>query len=78
MRKTSTRSRSKLTAKGLKSVAEEEGVSTRGGTLNLKTGSKPLPVKIGTSKIQPKPAHFSHENMKRLQASINLSDSSLL
>ena len=78
VRKTSQKSRSKITAKGLKSVAEEKGVSTRGGTLDLKTGSKPLQVKIGASKVQLKPAYFSHENMKRLQTSLNLSDRATL
>ena len=78
VRNSSLKSKSKITAKGLKSVAEVEGVSTRGGTLDLKTGSKPLQVKIGAPKVQLKPAYFSHENMKRLQTSLNLSDRATL
>ena len=77
VRNTSTRSKSKITASGLKNIAEEQGTSTRGGTVKLQTGSKPIPVVIGAPQIKPKQAKFSHENLKRLQAATNLSDKSM-
>ena len=77
MRNTSTRSKSKITASGLKNIADEQGTSTRGGTLKLQTGSKPIPVVIGAPQIKPKQAKFSHENLKRLQTATNLSDKSM-
>ena len=75
---TSVKSCSKITAKNLKKLANEEGSSTRGGTLELFTGGTSLPVKIGKSKVEPKQPHFSHENLKRLQTANNLSDRALL
>ena len=75
---TSTKSRSKITAKNIKNLASAEGVSTRGGTLNLVTGGTNLPVKIGNLKVKPKQPHFSHENLKRLQLANNMSDRTLL
>ena len=73
----SCRSRATVTSNTLKSIAAEEDISTKGGTLNLTTRSKPLPVRIGTPKVQPKEPTFSHDNLKRLQADSNLSDKSL-
>ena len=78
VRSTSRKSQSSVTSSTLKAIATDQSVSTRGGTLTLQTGSKPLPVQIGTPKVHPKQATFSHENLKRLQASTNLSDKSLL
>ena len=79
VRSSSTKTTGQVTATGLKKVADEEGVSTRGGTVALSTGGNPLSVQIGVpKKIQPKSAHFSHENLKMLQAANNLSDRSLL
>ena len=69
---TSVKSRSKIIAQNLKKLANEEGSSTRGGTLELS-----LPVKIGKSKVELKQPHFSHENLKRLQTANNLSDRAL-
>ena len=73
----SRKSRSKVASNTLKVIADEQGVSSRGGTVNLQTSSKQIPVQIGTSKIKPKKPFFSHENLKRLQADNNLSDRSL-
>ena len=78
MRNTSRKSRSTVTSNTLKVIASDQSVSTRGGTVTLQTGSKPLSVQIGVPKVKPKEAKFSHENLKRLQASTNLSDKSLL
>ena len=78
VRNVSKKSRANVTSSTLKSIAEDEGVSTRGGTLKLQTGSKPIQVQVGTSRESPKEATFSHENLKRLQAASNISDTSLL
>ena len=66
--------KSKLTCTLLKTTASDCQSSSRGGVLELKSGSKILPVKIGTpqeSKLDPK---FTHEDMKRVQTEHNLSD----
>ena len=78
VRDTFKKSKSHITASSLKNIASDLGVSTRGGTLNLKTGGKSIPVQVGKSKIQPRHPHFSHENLKQLQTANNLSDRSLL
>ena len=78
VRNVSSKSKAKVASNTLKSIAAEQGVSTRGGVLKLQTGSKALPVQIGTPKLKPKEAKFSHENLKRLQAATNMSDSSLM
>ena len=78
VRNTSRKSQSTVASNTLKNIAEDQSVSTRGGTLQLQTGSKQLPVKIGTPQVKPKEPTFSHENLKRLQAATNLSDKSLL
>ena len=74
----SWRSRSKVATSTLKSIADEQGVSHKGGTVHLQTGSKPLPVQIGTPKVKPKDAKFSLENLQKLQSANNLSDKTLL
>ena len=78
VRNVSRKSRANVTSNTLKTIAEEEGVSTRGGTLKLQTGSKSIQVQVGTPRTAPKEATFSHENLKRLQAASNISDRSLL
>ena len=78
VRNVSKKSRANVASNTLKTIAEDQCVSTRGGIVQLQTGSKPIPVQIGTTKVQPKKATFSHENMLRLQTANNLSDRSLL
>ena len=78
LKSTSQKSRAKVTSSTLKKIAEDSGVSTKGGVAQLQTGSKPLPVQIGTQKVKPKVAKFSHENLKKLQTATNLSDNTLL
>ena len=75
VRNTSGKSRAKVASAALRTIAEDQGVSIRGGTVNLKTGVNPLPVQIG---VKPKEPKFSHENLRKLQASNNLSDKTLL
>ena len=78
VKNTSGKSRAKVASSALKTIAEDQGVSIRGGIVNLKTGVNPLPVQIGTSTVKPKDQKFSHENLRKLQASNNLSDKTLL
>ena len=78
VRNTSGKSKSKVASSTLKSLAEEQGVSSRGGVIQLETGSKPIPVQVGTPKVKPKDPKFSHENLKRLQTANNLSDKTML
>ena len=78
VRNTSGKSRAKVTSETLKTIAEESGVSLKGGVVELQTGSKPIPVQIGTPKVKPKDNKFSHENLKKLQTANNLSDKTLL
>ena len=77
VKKRSLRSRGKVTSSMLKSVAADQEVSFRGGLVNLQSGSNLLPVKIGTPKSGPKQTRFSHEHLKRIQASHNLSDKAI-
>ena len=78
VRNTSRKSRTTVAANALKTIADEQGVSVRGGTVNLQTAFYPVPVQIGTPKVKPKEPTFSHENLKKLQLATNLSDKSLL
>ena len=78
VKNTSGWSRAKVASSTLKTIATDQGVSTRGGIIELQTGSKPIPVQIGTPKVKPKAAKFSHENLKKLQTANNLSDQTLL
>ena len=76
---TSPHTRAKLAATTIHNIASsDEGVSTRGGVLNLPSGSKSLPVTIGTPKAKPSDIKFSHSDMMNIQVSQNLSDRSLL
>ena len=77
VKNTSEKTKSKVTCNSLKSVAEDQGISTRGGTVQLVTGSNPLPVVIGAPKQRLKEKKFSHENLLKLQAANNLSDKSI-
>ena len=78
VRNTSGKSKAKVASSTLKSLAEEQGVSSRGGVIHLETGSKPIPVQVGTPKVKPRDPKFSHENLKRLQTANNLSDKTML
>ena len=78
VRSSSGKSRSKVASSTLKTLADDQGVSLRGGTLQLATGSRPLPVIVGAPKIKPKDPKFSHESLQKLQTANNLSDKTLL
>ena len=70
----SLKSKSKVTSDVLKSICSDSGVSLRGREVKLSTGGKPLQVKIGNPQYPPKKPRFTHESLKRLQASYNFSD----
>ena len=78
VRNSSGKSRAKVASSTLKSIAADQGISTRGGIVELQTGSKTFQVQLGESKVKPKAAKFSHESLKKLQAANNLSDKTLL
>ena len=75
---TSEKTQAKVASTTLHKIAAEAGVSARGGTLTLPSGSKQLPVTVGTPKTGHKEVKFSHEDMMRLQSSQNLSDRGLM
>ena len=50
----------------------------RAGEIELQSGAKVLPVKIGTQRSRPKEAKFSHESLKMLGARLNLSDNEII
>ena len=78
VKNTSKKSRANVASATLKVIAEEQEVSSRGGVVHLQTGAKPLPVQIGTPKVQPRQPKFTHENLNKLQAANNLSDKTML
>ena len=78
VKNTSEKSRSKVAASTIKTIAGDHGVSTRGGIIELPSGTKSLQVQIGNPKIRPKQPKFSHENLIKLQTANNLSDRNLL
>ena len=78
IRSTSVASQSAVMASSLKTLAEDIGESSRGGTLHLQSGSKQLEVKVGQSRKRPQAVQFSHENLRRLGTKLNLSNNSIM
>ena len=78
VRQTSEKSKAKVVSITLKNICEEQGISTKGGKVNLPTGSRPLPVQVGTSRDKQQSLKFSHNSLKRLQVQNNFSDRVLL
>ena len=74
IQKKSPATKSKLACTILKTTASDSEMSTRGGVVELQSGSKKLPVTIGTPKDSKASHQFSHEDMKRVQTDHNLSD----
>ena len=74
----SKETKSNVMAVELKQIAEEQVLSTRGGIIDLKSGSKILPIKVGAKKNDQPSTVFSHENLKQLGNRLNLSDNSLM
>ena len=78
IRSTSVASQSAVMASSLKTLAEDIGESSRGGTLHLQSGSKQLEVIVGQSRKRPQAVQFSHENLRRLGTKLNLSNNSIM
>lgn len=76
IRSSSGRSRGKVLAGQLKEVFAEQGVTTKGGTVELETGTKPIKATLGV-KQKPQP-FFSTEAMNKLQAKLGVSDRKML
>ena len=71
-------SQSAVMASSLKTLAEDIGETSRGGTLHLQSGSKQLEVKVGQSRKRPQAVQFSHENLRRLGTKLNISNNSIM
>ena len=78
IRNSSDQSKSSVLVSGLMEVAEKQGESTRGGTVTLQSGSRQIPVQIGTKRGRDKEPQLSHANLKSLGRRLNLSNSSLI
>ena len=71
----SLKSKAKITASTLKAVFSDQNISSQGGTATLPTGGRPVQVTLGRSQhTTQKAARWSHGDLKRLQAAMNLSD----
>ena len=73
----SRKSRGKVVAASLKTIFDDQGVQQKGGTASLPTGGTPIQVTMGSlnnRKFTRKAPRWSHDSLKRLQASMNLSD----
>ena len=75
----STKSKARVISSGLKSVFAESGVTTRGGTLAIATGGKPVTVTLGLNVkgVRAKP-RWTHEDLIKLQTNNNLSDRTIM
>jgi hypothetical protein len=80
VKSTSEKTKGLVTGSCLKAVFEDSGVSTRGGTASVPSGSRcPLKVTLGAEAAgldeTPK---FSAENLVKLQTAFNFSDNTTL
>ena len=79
VKSSSKKTKGKVTSSCLKAVFDEAGVTTRGGSTTIPTGSRPITVRVGTRrKGVMKTGRFSTENLIRLQTAFNLSDKTTL
>ena len=76
----SVKSKGRLISSSLKAVFDEVGVSQRKGTIVLPTGGTPVNVTLGGSSdrtLTKKSPRWTHQNLKRLQSSMNISDKAI-
>ena len=80
MKDNSVGTRSKITGRALKQLARERGVSSRGGTIGLRTGGPhELPVRIGKGRGDERDSKIiTNEEFMQLQQSTGMSDTKLL
>ena len=71
-------SKSAVTISSLKDIAEDQGATTRGGKVYLKSWAKELPVQVGTPQVKTQTKKFSHNDLVSLQSSLNMSDNNTL
>ena len=74
VRQSSKRTKEQVVSTGLREVAEEQGTSTRGGTVTLTTGGKPLSATLGTAGKAQSAPRFTNEVLDRLQLKTGMSD----
>ena len=73
IRNTSKKSRERVLSSQLKEVFQDQGVSSKGGSVHLATGGTPIQASLGKIKQKP-PPRFSNTTMNRLQTRIGASD----
>ena len=76
----SKKSKAKVTASSLKSVLEDQGMTSSRGRATLPTGGTPIQVSIGGSadlNLTRKSARWTHSDLRRLQSVMNISDRAL-
>ena len=78
VRNNSEKSVAAVTVSALHDVAQQQGVGARGGKVLLKSGSKFLPVVVGSRRVCPPGKMFSHQDLMDIQNDLNLSDNSTL
>ena len=77
VKRKSPKTKTNLASNLLKTAVSESQQSLRGATVELKSGSKILPVVVGTPKVPTKEVKFTHENLIRMQTNHNLSDKTI-
>ena len=77
---TPEKTQGRLTSDLIKNHFEKQGMSTRGGTINLATGGKQVKVTMGVqaADLLMKPKSFSHQNIIDIIGRRNLSDRAAL
>ena len=72
----SDKSRERFISGGLKEIFEEKGVTTRGGTVSLATGGRPITTTLGKVDVIPRP-FWSNKDLGRFQVQASLSDNKM-
>ena len=76
----SKKSKAKVTASSLKSVLDDQGLTSSRGTATLPTGGTPMQVSMGVTSdlnLTRKSARWTHSDLRRLQSVMNISDRAL-
>ena len=78
VRSNSANTKSNVVANTLKTIADDQGASTRGGEVLLQSGGpNKLLVKIGRGRNDQKDRIITHEDLKKLQLRVGCSDAKL-
>ena len=73
----SAKGQAKIAGKLIVSHAQKEGVSTRGGIVELPTGGKPIQIQVGKPQHIAKPTRFTMTDLKRLQRKFKFSGNAI-